>query len=166
MGKGIENRQPITNRNNIKWFIVAHSSHHPQWVKDFYSFTSEHSRLKILSELPRKNVIFTKVGRPFDLNFVHVNVNYNESERVEITSMENDSTHYLNKNCFRVKWYERNNKNNICAMYKDNKNLKTSIENVSHCDNTYTPNVSQIGLDWICLTTTHVLQDILAVLHK
>ena len=23
-----------------------------------------------------------------------------------------------------------------------------------------------IGLDWICLTTTHVLQDILAVLHK
>ena len=25
---------------------------------------------------------------------------------------------------------------------------------------------SWIGLDWICLTTTHVLQDILAVLHK
>ena len=24
----------------------------------------------------------------------------------------------------------------------------------------------RIGLDWICLTTTHVLQDILAVLHK
>ena len=23
-----------------------------------------------------------------------------------------------------------------------------------------------IGLDWICLATTHVLQDILAVLHK
>ena len=25
---------------------------------------------------------------------------------------------------------------------------------------------SKFGLDWICLTTTHVLQDILAVLHK
>ena len=27
-------------------------------------------------------------------------------------------------------------------------------------------NANWIGLDWICLTTTHVLQDILAVLHK
>ena len=26
--------------------------------------------------------------------------------------------------------------------------------------------MQEIGLDWICLTTTHVLQDILAVLHK
>ena len=26
--------------------------------------------------------------------------------------------------------------------------------------------ITMIGLDWICLTTTHVLQDILAVLHK
>ena len=26
--------------------------------------------------------------------------------------------------------------------------------------------LKEIGLDWICLTTTHVLQDILAVLHK
>ena len=36
--------------------------------------------------------------------------------------MENDSTQYLKlkKNYFRVKPYEKNNKGNISAMYKDN----------------------------------------------
>ena len=38
------------------------------------------------------------------------------------------------------------------------------VKNISNKE--FTSIYFYIELDWICLTTTHVLQDILAVLHK